>query len=285
MAVPDLPQGAGIGMRAPHAAALAAGAAAGLWVEVHAENYMADPLGLDLLEQVRRDRPVALHGVGLSLGSAEGLDPGHLERLAELAERIAPAAVSEHLAWSVSGGHYYNDLLPLPLDDEALAVVAAGVARVQDRLKRPLLVENPSSYLAFRQSTMTEAEFLSALVARTGCRLLLDLNNLYVSGTNLDWDPEAALAALPLDAVDEIHLAGHSRVAVPGGTVLIDDHGSTVPPPVWSLYRRFLDRAGRRPTLVEWDSAIPDLAVLVGEADHASDLLATLTAEPHRAAG
>lgn len=265
-----LPCAAGIGMRAPHAGALAAGAAGRLWVEVHAENYLADAPALTLLQQVRRDRAVSLHGVGLSLGSAEGLDGAHLERLAGLAEHIAPAAVSEHLAWSVSDGHYYNDLLPLPLDDETLGVVAANVSRVQDRLKRPLLVENPSSYLAFRHSTMTEAAFLAALVERTGCGLLLDLNNLYVSGINLDRSPEADLAALPLAAVGEIHLAGHSRVAVEGGTLLIDDHGSAVAPPVWALYRRFLALAGPRPTLIEWDSAIPDLAVLVAEAEQAA---------------
>ena len=226
------------------------------------------------LERLRRDYPIALHGVGLSLGSAEDLDRRHLGRLVALAERLEPALVSEHLAWSVAGGAYLNHLLPLRYDAETLAIVARHVDAVQAALGRRLLVENPSSYLRFRHSTMTEPEFLGELARRTGCGLLCDVNNVYVSSENLGFDPERYLDALPPEAVGEIHLAGHSVSDADGRPVLIDDHGGPVADPVWRLYRRALTRFGPLPTLVEWDTDLPDLPVLLTEARAADRLLA-----------
>lgn len=264
---------AGIGLRAPHLEAVAGGAADPAWVEIHAENHMIQGPGRERLDQVRRDRPVSLHGVGLSLGSAEGLDPDHLARLVALAGRLEPVLVSEHLSWSVSGGHYWNDLLPLPLTGEALDIVAANVDRLQSALKRPILVENPSSYLAFTISEMGEGAFLAELVRRTGCGLLLDLNNLHVSACNLGRDPWADLAAMPLAAVGEIHLAGHRVVDLGDARIRIDDHGSPVCDAVWALYTRVCRTLGPVPTLIEWDSALPDVDVLLAQAALADRLM------------
>ena len=260
---------AGIGLRTPHVAEVLQRPGDVTWVEVHAENYMGGgPLRRDL-ERIRREMPLSLHGVGLSLGSAAGLDRRHLARLADLVERFEPALVSEHLAWSVVGSAYLNDLLPLPLDEEALAVVVCHVDEVQTRLRRPILVENPSSYLRFVHATMSEPEFLGALVARTGCRLLCDVNNVYVSAHNLGLDPIAYLEALPAYAVEQIHLAGHAVNDAESRTILIDDHGSRTAPAVWTLYRAALARFGIVPTLIEWDSALPPLPVLLDEAAQA----------------
>jgi uncharacterized protein (UPF0276 family) len=218
------------------------------------------------VQRLRRDLPISIHGVGLSLGSAEGLDGIHLERLAGLVERLEPALVSEHLSWSIAGGVYLNHLLPLPYTEEALGVVADHVGRVQDRLGRQILIENPSSYLRFRQATMSEVEFLNALARRTGCGLLCDVNNVHVSCTNLGDDAATYLDALAPATVGEIHLAGHAVNDADGQTILIDDHGSRVAPAVWQLYARALARFGPIPTLVEWDTDIPPLAVLLEEA-------------------
>lgn len=267
---------AGIGLRAPHLTELAAGAAAPGFVEIHAENHMIEGPDFALLRQVRRDLPVSVHGVGLSLGSAGGIDEDHLGRFARLVSLIEPALVSEHLAWSVAGGHYWNDLLPLPRSFEALDIVAANIGRVQDRLKRPLLIENPSSYVAFAASDMGEGDFLSALVARTGCGLLLDLNNVFVSATNLGTDPVADLAAMPLHAVGEIHLAGHARVERPGGPVLIDDHGSPVCDAVLALLARVRPLCPAAPLLLEWDSRLPPLPALMVEAARIDGFVAAL---------
>ena len=260
---------AGIGLRGPHLAAVAAAPPDVGFLEVHPENYMGGGPALAALERVRRDRPLSLHGVGLSLGGTDGLDEGHLSRLASLARRLQPELVSEHLSWSIVDGVYLNDLLPLPYTEEALDVVAAHVNRAQGRLGRRILVENPSSYLCYRHSTMGEAEFLAALVHRTGCGLLCDINNIYVSARNMGFDAKAYLAALPEAAIGELHLAGHSVNEAGGREILIDDHGSTVAEPVWALCREALRRFGPRPTLVEWDSRIPPLSVLVGEAARA----------------
>ena len=258
--------GAGIGLRSPHVAEIQATHPAVAWLEIHAENYMGGGPALRTLEQLGHDYPLSVHGVGLSLGSAGPLDRGHLERLARLVERLEPALVSEHLSWSVTGGAYLNHLLPLPYTDEALGVVSEHVAQVQDRLGRAILVENPSGYLRFRDDTMSEADFLAALVRRTGCGLLCDVNNIHVTCANLGGDPEAYLAVLPVAAIGEIHLAGHAVNDADGRPILIDDHGSPVAPPVWRLYERALARFGARPTLVEWDTDVPPLAVLLGEA-------------------
>ncbi|WP_243404013.1 DUF692 domain-containing protein [Zavarzinia aquatilis] len=265
---------AGIGLRAPHLAELAAGGAARGFVEIHAENHMIEGPDFALLQRVRRDLPVSVHGVGVSLGSAGGIDDAHLARFARLVARIEPDLVSEHLAWSVAGGHYWNDLLPLPRSFEALDIVAANIGRVQDRLKRPLLIENPSSYVAFAASDMGEGDFLSALVARTGCGLLLDLNNIFVSASNLGTDPLADLAAMPLRAVGEIHLAGHARVERPEGPVLIDDHGSPVCDDVLALLARVRPLCPDAPLLLEWDSRLPPLSGLLAEAARIDGFLA-----------
>ena len=267
---------AGIGLRSRHVAEVLATRPAVPWFEVHAENYMGGGPAPRALLAVRRDYPVAIHGVGLSLGTAGELDRRHLERLAVLVERVEPALVSEHLAWSATGGAYLNHLLPLPYTEATLGLVSRHVDQVQARLGRRLLVENPSSYLRFRGSTIPEPEFLAALVGRTGCGLLLDVNNVYVSAGNLGGDPVAYLETVPAEAVEEIHLAGHSRNDTDGRELLVDDHGSPVAEPVWALYRRLLGRTGRVPTLVEWDTDVPELAVLRREAEMADGLLATV---------
>ena len=265
-------EGAGIGLRAPHYRDFLDGEPAVDWVEVHSENFFGDG-GFDLhvLNRVRERYAVSLHGVGLSLGSAETGDveearfSRHLTRLRTLATRIEPALVSEHLCWGALGTRHFNDLLPLPFTREALAHVGARIERTQDVLKRELLLENVSSYVAFDDDEMSETQFIAEVVRATGCRVLFDVNNLHVNATNHGFDALAAMQALPRDAVAEIHLAGH-RV---DGDTLIDDHGSRVPPAVWTLYEAALARFGPVPTLVEWDTDVPPLQVLVGEADDA----------------
>jgi len=263
----------GIGLRAPHVTEIMADHPRIGWLEVHTENYLGGgPAGRTLVA-IRQRYPLSLHGVGLSLGSAEGLDRRHLARVVELARRIEPALVSEHLSWSVAGGVYFNHLLPLPYTEESLALVTAHVSQAQEALGRPLLVENPSSYLRFRHSPIPEPEFLGELARRTGCGLLCDVNNVFVSCANLALDPGAYLAALPPAAIGEIHLAGHARNDADGQAVLIDDHGSRVAGPVWDLYERAVARFGPRPTLIEWDTDIPALDVLLDEARTAERVL------------
>jgi len=269
--------GAGIGLRSPHVEEVLATRPVVGWLELHAENYMGGGPAVRALERLRRDYPLSIHGVGLSLGSADGLDARHLERLARLVERLEPALVSEHLSWSVTGGAYLNHLLPLPCTEESLAVVSEHVERAQARLGRQLLVENPSGYLRFRGAEIPEADFLAALARRTGCGLLCDVNNIHVTCANLGGDPDAYLAALPPEAIGEIHLAGHAVNDADGRAILIDDHGSPVAPPVWALYERALARFGPRPTLIEWDTDVPPLAVLLAEAAQAARRLAAIT--------
>lgn len=265
--------GSGVGLRSPHVAEILATRPAVGWLEIHAENYMGGGPALRALQRIRRDYAISIHGVGLSLGSADGLDGAHLERLAGLVERLEPAMVSEHLSWSVSGGTYLNHLLPLPFTNETLTIVSEHVGRVQDRLRRRLLVENPSSYLRFRRSPIPEAEFLNALVRATGCGLLCDVNNVYVSCTNLGGDATGYLDTIDHAAVAEIHLAGHAVNDADGRTILIDDHGSRVSDVVWGLYAHALGRFGAVPTLVEWDTDVPPLAVLLEEASRAAVML------------
>jgi uncharacterized protein len=268
------PARAGVGLRARHVAELLAARPAVPWLEVHPENYMGGGLALASLEAVRRDYPVSLHGVGLSLGTAGPIDRRHLGRLGALVDHIQPCLVSEHLSWSTADGAYLNHLLPLPYTEEALAVVSGHVREVQDALGRPILVENPSSYLRFRHSTVEEPAFLSELIRRTGCGILCDVNNIYVSARNLGFDAAWYLDSLPAGAVGEIHLAGHAENDAGGRTLLIDDHGSPVARPVWELFRRALCRFGRVPTLIEWDTDVPALSVLLSEAQTAEDMLA-----------
>jgi len=264
----------GIGLRSVHVADVIATRPAVAWLEVHAENYMASggPT-LAALGRIRESYPVAIHAVGLSLGSADPLDARHLRRLRALVERIQPALVSDHLSWSSLGGRYVNHLLPLPYTDEALHLVCDHVAQAQDALVRRLLVENPSSYLRFRESPIPEPDFLADVVRRTGCGLLCDVNNVYVSACNLGLDPVAYLDALPVDAIEEFHLAGHSVNDADGVPVLIDDHGARVAPEVWALFAQVLARSGPRPTLIEWDANIPELSVLVDEARRADAVM------------
>jgi hypothetical protein len=259
----------GIGLRAPHVAEIVATRPPVGWLEVHTENYLGGGPAPRALDRIRREHAVSLHGVGLSLGSAEGLDRAHLARVMNLVRRIEPVLVSEHLSWSIAGGAYLNHLLPLPYTEESLALIAGHVTEVQDALGRPLLVENPSSYLRFLHSPIPEPEFLAELTRRTGCSLLCDVNNLFVSCCNFGQDPAAYLDALPASSVGEIHLAGHARNEADGRIILIDDHGSPVSDEVWALYARALERLGPRPTLIEWDTDIPALSVLLGEARRA----------------
>lgn len=273
-----VPAAAGIGLRFIHHAAVLAERPTVGWLEAHSENYMGGGRNLGQLEAIRRDYPISLHGVSLSLGSADGLDAAHLARIRGLVERIEPGLVSEHLSWSIVDGVYLADLLPLPLTEEALAVVARNVAAAQDALRRPILVENPSSYLQFAHSTIPEWEFIAELASRTGCGILCDVNNIFVSSVNHGWDASSYLAALPVKAIGEIHLAGH---AWSGATLCIDDHGSRVAPEVWALYREALARFGGVPTLIEWDKDVPALSVLVEEASVAARHLTEVLGAGH----
>jgi uncharacterized protein (UPF0276 family) len=261
-----IPATIGIGLRAPHLAEIITTHPVVGWLEVHPENYLGGGAALARLATVCRDYPLSLHGVGLSLGSAEGIDAEHLARVKALIDRAQPFIVSEHLSWSVTGGTYLNDLLPLPYTEESLDVVATNVARLQEALGRRVLVENPSSYLRFQHSTIAEPDFLAALVRRSGCGLLCDVNNIFVTSSNLGLDAAAYLDALPVAAVGEIHLAGHATVTRGDRVLLIDDHGSSVAPPVWALYGRALGRFGLVPSLIEWDRNLPPLATLLDEA-------------------
>jgi uncharacterized protein len=269
-----IPAKAGIGLRFRHHQAVLDERPDVAWMEAHTENYMGGGTPLRCLDAVRRDVPISLHGVGLSLGSADGLDPAHLERVRQVAERIEPGLMSEHLAWSVVGGTYLADLLPLPMTEEALAIVCRHVDQTQAYLKRRILVENPSTYLAFRHSTIPEWEFIAAVAERTGCGILCDVNNIYVSARNHGWDASAYLAALPAAVIGEIHLAGHTVRPLADGSILrIDDHGSRVIEDVWALYQEALARFGPLPTLIEWDNNVPPLDVLLQEARRADALI------------
>ena len=270
-----IPAGAatGIGLRAPHHADVLARRPAVGWLEVHAENFhAAGGAAPRVLGRVRERWPLSLHGVGLSLGGTDPLCETHLAALARLVRDFEPALVSEHASWGGVDGVHFNDLLPLPYTEEALRNLAARVASVQDRLGRRILVENVSSYVRFAASTLGEAEFLAALVAESGCGLLLDVNNVYVSARNHGLDALAFLDALPADAVGEIHVAGHARVECGGREILVDTHGAAVCDDVWRLYDAALARFGDVPTLVEWDADLPPLDGLLGEARRADEI-------------
>lgn len=270
-----LPALAGVGFKPDHFAAIRKGAAGIGFFEVHAENYMgAGGLPHAQLAAIRADHPLSIHGVGLSIGGAGGLDEAHLQRLRRLCDRYEPQSFSEHLAWSSHGADYLNDLLPLPYTDETLTLVCDHVDRVQTVLGRRMLLENPATYLCFAQSNIPETEFLTEVACRTGCGLLLDVNNVFVSCTNHGTDPRAWLAAFPLRLAGEIHLGGHTAEDLPSGPLLIDSHGAAVADPVWSLFAEVIARAGPLPTLVEWDNDLPDWPVLAAEAARAGQILA-----------
>ena len=232
------------------------------FVEVISENFMVDGgRPADMLRRVRERHPVALHGVSMSIGSADGLDPAYLARLKALVDAVEPLFVSDHLSWSRHGSFNSHDLLPLPYTPEALDIVCANIGHAQDILQRPMLIENPSSYIAFDGSVMTEWAFIDAMCARTGCYLLLDVNNIFVSAANHGFDPLAYLAGIPADRVRQVHLAGHSR----GADMLIDTHDQPVPPSVWALYAQAIERIGPVATMIERDDAIPPLNELLTE--------------------
>src|SRR5436190_4582922 len=278
---PTLALRAGIGLRAEHGTDFLEQDPDVGFIEVHAENYFGrGGLPLHLLRSARRDHALSLHGVGLSIGSTDALDGAHLQRLAELVDELQPGFVSEHLCWTSHRGVHLNDLLPLPLTEEALDHVAARVDAVQARLRRTVLIENVSSYFEYADSTIPEPEFLAALARRTGCGVLLDVNNVYVSAANHGFDAIDYVERIPVDAVRELHLAGHVRKPCPGGAMLIDSHSEPVCADVWSLYAVALRRFGALPTLIEWDSDLPPLDVLLGEAAKADAMLAALERWP-----
>jgi uncharacterized protein len=270
-----LPARGGTGLKPQHVAHVLRERPPLGFFEVHAENYMVGggPF-LHHLQQVRECYPLSVHGVGLGIGGEAPLDREHLERLARLLARFQPAAFSEHLAWSSHGGTFFNDLLPLPYDERTLARVCGHVQQAQDHLGRRLLLENPSTYFEFEASTLAEAQFLAEVVGRTGCGLLLDVNNAYVSAVNRGADAWDFISVLPLHAVGEIHLAGFAcDWDADGAPLLVDDHGSAVADAVWALYRRVIACTGAVPTLVEWDNAVPAWPVLRDEAFKAQRIL------------
>lgn len=271
---------AGLGLKAQHYDDALASTAVGLWFEVHPENYMvAGGPRLAWLEAIRRDKPLSLHGVGLSLAADEAPDVFHLARLKALADRYEPFMMSEHLAWSQRGASYRPDLLPFPRSRRMLNRVIENVSRAQDALGRRLLIENPSLYLDLLGHEMSEPEFLNELVAATGCGLLLDINNVHISANNLKTSATAYLDALAPDAIGEIHLAGHTPDEHWGEALLIDTHAVPVSEVVWNLYVRTIARIGTRPTLIERDDDIPPFADLIVERDRADGLLRTLADE------
>jgi uncharacterized protein len=269
-----LPATAGLGFKPDHFAAIRASRPALGFFEVHAENYMGDGGAPHAqLAALHQDHALSVHGVGLSIGGAGPLDAGHLARLKRLCDRHQPESFSEHLAWSSHGADFLNDLLPLPYTSETLALVCDHVDQVQAVLGRRMLLENPSTYITFAQSTLSEVDFLGEVVRRTGCGLLLDVNNVFVSATNHRTDPRAYLAAFPLHAVGEVHLGGHTEETLPSGPLLIDAHGTPVADPVWTLYAEVIARTGPLPTLIEWDNDVPAFDVLMAEAARATALL------------
>jgi uncharacterized protein (UPF0276 family) len=278
----NLPPLPGIGLKPEHyaqvlqavSASISTPSAAPAWLEVHPQNYFgAGGPPHRWLTAIAASYPLSFHSVGLSLGSAEGVDADELDRLAQLCARYEPASVSDHLSWSGSANNRYPDLLPVPYTDEALGLFVAQISRVQDKLKRPILIENPSRYLAFARDDMSEAQFMHLLCDLTGCGILLDINNIEVSATNLGLDAEAMIDSIDPMLVGEVHLAGHAREEHPDGVLLIDDHGSAVSEITWALFARFVGRGGHKPVLIEWDTNVPDYGVLLAEAAKAEVIM------------
>jgi uncharacterized protein (UPF0276 family) len=281
------PRHAGVGLRLAHLAEVAASRPAVAWLEIHPENFLANPHATELLIDIARDIPISVHTVGVSVGSALGIDRTHLGRVRTLIERVDPVLVSGHLAWSTHAGEYLNDLLPLPYDDETLTLVARHVEQVQDCIGRRYLVENPSSYLGFAGSTMTEPQFLAELADRTGCGLLCDVSNIYLSGHNMSFDPYRYIDALPADAIGEFHLGGFTPEAddsTPGAELLIDTHSERIAAPAWELYRHAVRHLGHKPTMIEWDSELPPFTTLLAQATTADTVAdGALAREPRHA--
>lgn len=275
---PDLPHKVGVGYKPQHLNDLLADPGPVAWLEIHAENYMGDGgPALAQLKHLAERFPISCHGVGLSIGSEQPLDKDHLDRLAHLVSWLKPASFSEHLAWSTHETGFLNDLLPVPYDEQTLSRVSDHVDQVQDVLGRQMLLENPSTYVQFAQSTMEETDFLKEIVSRTGCGLLLDVNNVFVSATNQNYHPKAYLDAFPTEHVGEIHLGGHEiDEDETGAPLLIDAHNNPVVDPVWALYEYTLSLTGPVATLIEWDNDLPDWSILRDEATRADTCLSKL---------
>jgi len=283
-----IPAQAGVGLRFAHHQRFLTERPSVAWLEAHPENYLGWGAAAETLEALRADYPISFHATGLSLGSACGLDAAHLAAVADLAHRTAPALISDHLSWSAAGGVHAPDLLPLPYTEEALLVVARNVDAAQEGLRRRLLVENPSAYLRFAGCVLSEAEFLGELARRTGCGVLLDVNNIFVSASNLGEDPlrrlRAMLEAVPAAAIGEIHVAGHTTRQLGDGKPLrIDDHGSRVSAAVWAMFAEVVATIGPRPALIEWDTDVPPLETLMDEAAIADALIGLGQMEARRA--
>ena len=276
----SLPHRPGVGYKPQHYSDIMSSPGPLGWLEIHAENYMGDggrPIAQ--LQHLSEHFPISVHGVGLSIGGEGDLDPDHLARLKHLIGWLNPASFSEHLAWSTHDSHFYNDLLPLPYTPRTLDRVATHISQVQDTVGRRMLLENPSSYLAFAESTMSETDFLRELTQRTGCGLLLDVNNVFVSATNLKTSPQDYIDAFPLDAVGEIHLGGHDEDEdETGAPLLIDSHGREVVDPVWALLDYTLAKSGPKPLLIEWDTDVPEWPVLAAEVARADQALSLVSA-------
>jgi hypothetical protein len=269
-----IPTAAGIGLRSAHYDFFSRRPGAVPWLEVHSENFFApDSIASRRLEQLRETYPLSLHGVGLSLGSADALNVEHLRKLRELVDRVRPGLVSEHLSWSSVDGRFLNDLLPLPYTEETIDVISHRIAATQDFLERRILVENVSSYLTYRSSSMTECEFLTAVAERSGCGILLDINNIYVSATNHGFDPREYILGMPAHSVGEFHLAGHSEQLYEGHAVLVDTHDAPICEEVWTLFELALEHVGPRPVLIEWDARLPEAETLLDEARKAQHKL------------
>ncbi len=281
-----IPARAGVGLKADHYREILETSPDIGWFEVHPENYMgAGGPPHAYLTQIRERYPLSLHGVGLSIGAERPLDTDHLARLKKLVDRYQPGLVSEHLAWSTHDTTFLNDLLPLPYTEETLARVARHVGQVQDALGRQILIENPSTYVVFDTSTMSETDFLKGVAERSGCGLLLDVNNVFVSATNHGFSPEFYIDTFPVEHVGEIHLGGHAEDEDEAGyPLLIDAHDRAVIDPVWQLYNRALRRCGVTPTLIEWDNDVPEWPVLFSEAQQAEAIIDSIRVEPSHAA-
>jgi uncharacterized protein (UPF0276 family) len=271
----SMPASAGIGLRAQHHLHVLSESPRTAWFEAHSENYFADGGShVECLSRIRARYPLSLHGVGLSLGSTDPLNPEHLANLRRVVARFEPTLVSEHLSWSSAGGRFANDLLPLPYTEEALRHVSSRIAQVQDALGRQILLENVSSYLQFESSTLPEWEFVAGVAAESGCGILLDLNNIYVAAHNHGFACHDYLQGIPQHLVQEFHLGGFNRIDLDGQELLVDTHGTPVCDAVWDLYRAALQRFGDVPTLIEWDTDIPVFDVLEAEARKADSLKA-----------
>ena len=272
----SLPDPIGIGLRGPHYRDIAEQKPDIGWLEVHPENYFGGGIHRHYLEKLRADYPISFHAVGISLGSAHGLDETHLKKIKELIDIFEPFQMSDHASWSASGNAHLNDLLPLPYTFETLDVLCENINRTQEYFDRKILVENPSTYMAFAENDMTEYEMMNALAEKTGCGILLDCNNIFVQAHNHGFDPFAYILNIRPDFVGEMHLAGHSERDLEHGTILIDTHSKPVKKDVWDLYAHALAHLGETPTLIEWDADIPPLQILLKEAEKARTILSTL---------